>query len=277
MGWKIRSRRTRSRATRDAVTLPRRRWRTRPARWPCPGGGRAPRPRGAHVRGRGAAGEVEDEIEIVDHQVEHDGDVGPPGLEGRQPVALQIAGIVQVGPRRAHGAVEALDVPDLERHPAARRRRDQRDPLPPGWRRAAFPSAPRDPALERAESHFGVGRRGHGDRHRLDPAQQARPGRRKRGYRSCRRHARARAESMSWTPTSVASGERGQVPRVVTAQRADADHADAGGAPRHAGTPRSEDSTRSRGTARPRAAAAARSRARSMAWDKLSSELKKSR
>ena len=69
--------------------------------------------------------------------------------------------------------------------------------------------------------------------------------------------------------------QQGQVPRVVPAERADADHAER--QPRaHAGTPRSEDSTNARN--RSTSGEAGRSlRARSSAWERLSSELKNSR
>ena len=94
-------------------------------------GGEHREPRGAHFGGFGAAGEMEHQIEIVDHEIEHDGDVGAPGLEGRQPEALDVPGAVQVGLRRADGPVVALDVPDLELHPCRGRLRRSADPPPP--------------------------------------------------------------------------------------------------------------------------------------------------
>ena len=71
------------------------------------------------------------------------------------------------------------------------------------------------------------------------------------------------------------AGQVGQMPGVVAAQRAHADHADRqrGG---HAGTPRSDDSTKAR--KRSTSGSGGRSlRARSSACERFRSELKKSR
>ena len=95
-----------------------------------------------HFGGLRAAGQVQHEVEIVDHEVEHDGDVGAAGLERRQPLALDVARAVEIGLGRAERAVVALDVAHLELEAAPRRRGDERVGLGDAWRRAASPSAP---------------------------------------------------------------------------------------------------------------------------------------
>ncbi len=82
--------------------------------------------RGAHVDGLGAAGEVQDQVEVVDHEVEHHGDVGAAGLEGGEALALEVQRMVQQRLGGAQRLVEALDVSHLQLHALARRLGDQR-------------------------------------------------------------------------------------------------------------------------------------------------------
>ena len=51
--------------------------------------------RRAHVDRVGATGEVEDEVEVVDHEVEHHGHVGAARLEQRKTLALEVERMVQ--------------------------------------------------------------------------------------------------------------------------------------------------------------------------------------
>ena len=60
-----------------------------------------------------AADERAHEIDVVDHQIEHDGDVRAARIERREPVALDEPRRVDVRQRRAHGAIEPLDVAGL--------------------------------------------------------------------------------------------------------------------------------------------------------------------
>ena len=114
---------------------------------------------------------------------------------------------------------------------------------------------------------------GAGDRHLLDPPQQAIQGA-GFGIQLLRHGARATRVDIGDADQSCTLELR-QVPRMVAAQGAYADHPDAEGS-RHAGTPRSEDSTKSRKHST--SGRGGRSlRARSRACDNLRSELKKSR
>ena len=143
MGWKSRSRRTRSRATRRRGGQRHRAVGELDPRVGDVEMGREQREaRGPHLGGLRAAGQVQHQVEVVDHEVEHDGDVGAPGLERRQPLALDVPRSVEIGLGGAKGAIEALDVPHLELHArAAPPRRSGHRPRR-AWRRAASPSAP---------------------------------------------------------------------------------------------------------------------------------------
>ena len=160
-------------------------------------------PRRPHFGGLRAAGQVQHQVEVVDHQVEHDRDVGAPRLERRQPLALDVPRPVEIGLRRAKRAVVALDVPDLKLHPAARRRGDQGVGLGQR-RRERLLHQHRDAAPQRPEAHLGVGRRRHGDGDGLDPAQQ-RIEVGEGGHAQLPGDLVGRASSISYTPTSSAS------------------------------------------------------------------------
>jgi hypothetical protein len=70
--------------------------------------------------------QAEDDVDVVDHQVEHDVDVGGARLERREPVTFHEA---RAHDAVAHGherGVEALEVPDAQLEPAGFRGRDQR-------------------------------------------------------------------------------------------------------------------------------------------------------
>ncbi len=68
------------------------------------------------------AHELQDEIEIVNHEVEDDRDVGAARLERCQALGLEEARLLEIGRRGAHRPIESLDVTYLEAQPALTRR-----------------------------------------------------------------------------------------------------------------------------------------------------------
>ena len=78
----------------------------------------------AHLAHLGAH-QLENEIEIVNHEIEDYRHVGAARLERGQTLGLQIARLLEIRHRRAHRPIEALDVPHLERHPVLTRRMHQ--------------------------------------------------------------------------------------------------------------------------------------------------------
>ncbi|MNC85921.1 hypothetical protein D3C83_15410 [compost metagenome] len=66
-----------------------------------------------HV-GNLALDEVQDDIDVMDHEIQHHIDVGAARFEGGEPVRLDEQRFVQHFLERKHGRVEALDVPHLE-------------------------------------------------------------------------------------------------------------------------------------------------------------------
>jgi len=81
----------------------------------------AGRPDLAHLR----ADQLEDQVEIVNHEIEDHRDVGAAGLERRQPLGLQEPRLVEVGGRGPHRPIESLHVTDLQAHAALPRRLHQ--------------------------------------------------------------------------------------------------------------------------------------------------------
>ncbi len=275
-GWKSRSRRIRSRATREAVAMRDRAVGEFDPRVGQVEVGREHRePGGTHLGRLGAAGEVQHQVEVVDHQVEHDGDVGAPWA-GREPVAGSRCTGARRGtapPRGARDCSARCAPPAAAPVPGAPQRsaRPPRPASPP----AASPSAParRGPSARRptsawagvgtatvtastsAEQHVQVGKRT-GAELRRDLVGAARVG----VVDAHQPHAR----------------QGGEMPGVVPAEGADADYADRKWARscRHASLRRLR---RTRGSAPPRGPRADRLRARSSACDRFRSELKKSR
>ena len=76
----------------------------------------------AHRRRR-AADERVHEVDVVDHEVEHDRDVGPARIERRQAVALDEPRRVDVRQRGADRAIEPLDVARLHQRAVRARER----------------------------------------------------------------------------------------------------------------------------------------------------------
>ena len=220
-----------------------------------------------------AAGQPQHQVEIVNHQVEHDRDIGAPRLERREPLALDVPRPVEIGLRGAKGAIVALDVPHLELHLAPRRRGDEGIGLGDRGREWLLHQH-RHAAPECPKAHRRVRRRGDRDGHGLDPGQQ-RVEVAEGGHPQLPGHLGGTRLVGVVHPDQLGVLEHRQVTGMVPAERPDADHADRQ-ARGHAGTPRSEDSTNARN--RSTSGEAGRSlRARSSAWERLSSELKNSR
>ena len=117
--------------------------------------------------------ELQNEIEIVNHEVEDDRDVGAARLERRQALGLQETRLLQIWCRGAHRSIESLDVAYLEAQAAL-----------PGYLHELLGTGQRvgqrlldqrvEIALEHRQPHLHVrrGRDDHGDR--LDAVQQRR-------------------------------------------------------------------------------------------------------
>src|SRR5437868_1183260 len=58
----------------------------------------------------------EEQVDVVNHQIEHDGDVGAARAERRQPFAVDEPRSLDVRQRGAYRAIEPLDVTDLNQH-----------------------------------------------------------------------------------------------------------------------------------------------------------------
>src|ERR1041384_6012279 len=97
----MRSRRTRSRARRDAVTL-----------------ATAPEPNSTRAFAISRWGEST-ATPLARPSVGSAAPAGRAGRERRQPVARDVARLAEIRPGRAHGAVDPLDVPHLQRHAPA--------------------------------------------------------------------------------------------------------------------------------------------------------------
>ena len=107
----------------------------------------------------------------MDHEVEDYRDIGPARLERREPLGLQKPRLVEVRSRRAHRAIESLDMPDLEAYAALVRRVHQL--LGPRQRVGERLFDQRvETALEHRQRHFDVSRRRHDDGDGLDLVEQ---------------------------------------------------------------------------------------------------------
>ncbi len=117
------------------------------------------------------AGEVQDQVEVVNHEVEHHGDVGAAGLEGGEALALEVERMVQQrfgGPQRL---VEALDMSHLQLDALARRLGDQRVGLEHGGRER-FLHEHRHTAPQHMQANLGVVWRGDGNGDRTHQPKQ---------------------------------------------------------------------------------------------------------
>jgi hypothetical protein len=124
-------------------------------------------PRSPYFSCRAAAGQVKYEVEIVNHQVQHHGDVGPTGLERGQSQALDITWALQIRLGRPEGPVVPFDMSHLQLHLLTVCCRDQPIGLGQGsrqWLLHQYGHA----KLESAQSDFGMSGSGHCDRYGLD-------------------------------------------------------------------------------------------------------------
>ena len=62
----------------------------------------------------GRVGELEDDIEVVDHEVEDDVDIESAWAEDAEAVGLEEHGVVDAGGEGGNGGIEALEVTDLD-------------------------------------------------------------------------------------------------------------------------------------------------------------------
>ena len=88
---------------------------------------------GIDARDRRADDRLHD-VDVVNHEVEHDIDVGAALPIRREPVALNEPRRVQIRLRGQDRGVEALEMPDLEDPLLPRRELDQLRALPPPFR-----------------------------------------------------------------------------------------------------------------------------------------------
>ena len=63
----------------------------------------------------GCADQLLDEVDVVDHEIEHDADVGAAQLERREPVRLDEAQLLQTAGRGQDRRIETFEVADLQR------------------------------------------------------------------------------------------------------------------------------------------------------------------
>jgi hypothetical protein len=114
---------------------------------------------------------MKDQIKFVDHEIQHDGDVGASVLKWRESPAFDETGAVEVRFRGPKRWIEPFDVPHLELDPGFGRRGDECIGL--GQRSGQrFFHEDGDAALERRESNGGVVRGRDRDRYRTHPAQE---------------------------------------------------------------------------------------------------------
>ncbi len=216
---------------------------------------------------------MEDQVEVVNHQIVDHRDVGSARLEGGEPGALEVPEVAAVFPGGAEGTIEPLDVTDLQLHSPGVRRGHQ----PVRFFECAgqrFLDQDRLAGSDRSEPHLAVDRGRDGDGDGIDPRQQL-VEISERGRPDFGRHGLGPLSievAHSGQPHAVESRE---VSGVVAAQGPYPDHPDGQGCG-HAGTPRCELVTNS--TSRSTSSTPGKSsRTRSSAWVMVSSELKKSR
>ena len=227
----------------------------------------------AHVRHFGAH-QLEHEIEIVDHEVEDHRDIGAAGLKRREALRLEEPGLLEIWGGGAHGAVEALHVPDLEDHLPCRGTPHQG--VGPRERvRQRLLDEQTAATLQHRQPHTGVGRRRHRHRHRCDAIEQCV----ERGVGDrfqLTRHLGGPRRIDVVDPHQLVARQSPQQPHMVIAQGSGADDPYAHRPPRHTSTPRWEPSMNRRkcsisGTL------GSSERARAIPWLTVRSELNSSR
>ena len=140
--------------------------------------------------------EGQHDADVVDHEVEHDADLGAAQLVGRQPLGGDEPRAAHLLLEEGHHRVEVLHVAHLDE--AALRAGPRRPPArpPPSRRRAASRSGGGSPARAAGGRPPRAGRSGRRSRGRRMPRPPPRPSR-NCGSRAARRSPPARAESRS--------------------------------------------------------------------------------
>src|SRR6185437_12604601 len=218
--------------------------------------------------------QLEDEIQVVDHEVEHHRHVRSAGREGREPVTLEEPGVLEIRHGGPHGPVEPLHVSHLELRPVLLRRGYQLLGTRDRIRERLFDEAG-DAAGKRGEPDLGVRGRRHHHAHRVHLVEQ--------GVETGVGHGPQLLGDVGQAlgiPV-VDAGELGalDVPEkagVVVTEGAGADHADPHPRRGHTNTPRCEVSMNVRKVSTSGSAGSS-ARARAMPCVMLKSELKSSR
>ena len=228
---------------------------------------------GADIHRRDTTHQVIREIEVVNHQIEHHGHVGAARLERRQADALEEDGPFEQRLSRTHGTVEALDVPDGEDHALPIRLSQQLIGFGEGDSDRLLHQY-RDTVPQAFQADVTVIGRRHCNGNRAHRSQQVGQRFEDAATDLCR-HRRSACQIGIIDSDELGAVHRAEMPGVVASEGADSDDAH-GESLHHAGTPRCDDETKSR--KRATSGRSGRSvRARSRAWPRLKSELKKSR
>ncbi len=175
----------------------------------------------ASIRETGRPHRGEDEVDVVDHEVEHDGDVRAARDEDAQPVRLDEPRTREDREGRADGGVEALGVTHLDEKTALARGRHEVAGLLEG-RGDRLLDEDVNAAFEAPAGHAVVGARGHRDHGGVDPPDQiVHVGERRRPELG-RDRRRPRCVAVV-DPDELARGELGRHARVVPPEMACSD------------------------------------------------------
>src|SRR5688572_12924581 len=220
-----------------------------------------------------APDERADEVDVMDHEIQHDGDVRPARIEGSEPIALDESRRVDERERSPDRAIEPLHVSGLNQRASPLRNRHQLIGL--GERgRDRFLDHHVDTALERGLGDLVMPDRWHDHRDRFDLLEQ----RLERGHRG---HAELAAHLLSPFGTDLTEADEASAldvakqAHVMLSETSRADHTDAHGGAQIT-TPRWLLSTNPR-KCFTSGVMDSSDCARSSACDTLSSERKKSR
>ena len=106
---------------------------------------------------------MQDEVDVVDHEIEHDSDIGPAWIERRQPITVDESRRLDERQGGTHRPIEPLDMPGLDQCPALRG--DGQQFIRFGERRGQrLLDQQMTPALERRPGHREVRWRRHRNR-----------------------------------------------------------------------------------------------------------------
>jgi hypothetical protein len=111
--------------------------------------------------------EVEDQVEVVDHEIVHDADVEAPEAERRQAVAFDEARLELHLAHLDQAGLETLHVPHGHVHATASRRGQDRIGFVEACGQRLLDQG-RNSALEQRDRDLGVQRRRNGDADRID-------------------------------------------------------------------------------------------------------------